>query len=368
MDLIRCKDYLLQTHMAALLHNERPNAYCLESNPGVGKTEGVFQYVEMLAQALNKPIGLVDFMIATITSPDARGFMIPTRNAEGGAPNTVFSRPPWMPAVDNLWVCEPSGNPDDPVAWYEPGEWQYDLPEDGVVFLDEWGQGEDDVKKPMADLLLNGRVGNWKLTKRWRAIAATNRTSDRSGVLRELMFIVNRRGLLKVEGKLNPWLVWVETQRDWKRPHYLTVSFARSHPGVVFRDTVPEGTDQFCTPRSLVLMDRDLRGIRTQALAARGELLNLNDNIAHELVASWIGASAAGQDGQMVCVFKLVEHISADTASPFIKYISRMHQDMGVLGINTIVADPRRAKYVYPTAEYRDYQRKNKNVLIAAHG
>jgi hypothetical protein len=408
MDLIRAKDFLLQTHLAALGRGERPNAYQLMSSPGVGKSDSIFQTVEMLTQALNQPVGLVVFMLATITSPDVRGFMIPIRNPEGGLPITVFSVPPWMPRPESMWVCEPQliGDlGDEPVRWHEAGTWSTfggggntkAMPEVGVLFLDEWGQAEDDVKKPAAELLLNGRVGNWKLPKTWRVISASNRTSDRSGVLRELMFIINRRGALNIEARLQPWLKWVETQRDHLRPHYLTVSFAQQHPNVVFRDTVPEGYDQYCTPRSLCLMDKDLRGIRTQAQEERGELLDLNDPVAHEMVASWIGTGAAGQylahlkyadqmpaiedivngpmgaklpagqDGQMVCAFKLVEYIDPDNAGAFLKYISRMHQDMGVFAVNTINADDRRARFVFPLPEYREFARKNKQVLFAAH-
>lgn len=400
MDLIRCKDYLLRTHLAALDRGERANAYCLQSSPGVGKTEvGGKQYVESLCTALNEPVALIVFMLATVTSPDIRGFMIPVKNPRGGAPNTVFSCPPWMPTPEgiNFEVCEPTGNPDDPVKWHDIGEWTGPVPEVGVLALDEWGQADDDVKKPAAELQLNGRVGNWSLPKTWRVLSMTNRTSDRSGVMREMMFIVNRRGLLNIEAKLQPWLLHVETLRDHLRPHYMTVSYAANHPGTVFRDTVPDGTDQFCTPRSLILMDKDLRGIRTDEQIEKGILLNLEDPIAHEVVASWVGTGTAGQylahlkyadqmpdiedvinhpataklprgqDGQMVAVFKLVEYITEDNVSAFLTYITRMHQDMGVLAVSTINADPRRAKFVFPTAEYRDFQRKNKQVLLAAH-
>jgi hypothetical protein len=400
MDLIRCKDYLLQTHLAALNRGERANAYCLQSSPGVGKTEAQGQYVEMLVQALNQPVAMIVFMLATVTSPDIRGFMIPTKNPAGGAPLTVFSMPPWMPRPDgtNIYVCVPTGDPDDPVRWYDIGQWDGPRPEVGVLVLDEWGQADEDVKKPAAELQLNGRCGDWSLPRDYRVVSCTNKTTDRSGVLREMMFIVNRRGLLNIEPRLQPWERWVETQRGHKRPHYLTVSFARANPGIVFRDGVPESSEQFCSPRSLVLMDKDLRGVRTAAQEERGELLDLNDPVAHECVAAWIGAAAGGQflahlkyadqlphpddivknpmtaklpprqDGQMVCAFKLIEHISEENVTPFLKYIGRMHQDMGVLAITSINADPRRARFVFPTAEYRDWQRKNKQVILAAHG
>jgi hypothetical protein len=75
-----------------------------------------------------------------------------------------------------------------------------------------------------------------------------------------------------------------------------------------------------------------------------------------------------GQDGQMVCAYMLVERITEDTASPILRYIGRMHQDMGIMAVTTINRDPKRAKFVFPTEEYREYQRKNKSVLIAANG
>jgi hypothetical protein len=399
MDITRAKEYLLRTHLAGLVTGERPGAIVMESPPGIGKTEAEFQYCEQLCLAINQPVGLVQFMLATITSPDVRGFMIPTKNPAGGIPLTVFSQPPWFPARMNVFVVAPTNNPLDPVQWYSEGEWEGELPEVGVVFLDEWGQADEDVKKPAAELLLNGNVGTWRLPKTWRVSAATNRVTDRSGVMRELMFVVNRRSLVKVEPRLDPWLGWVETQREHKRPHYLTVSFARSHPGVVFRETVPDGSDPFCTPRSLVRMDKDLRAIRSDEDRIANKMPDMDtDPLALEVAAGCIGSGSAGQymahlkyadqlpdvddiindpegaklprgqDGQMVCAYMLVEHIGEDTAGPFLKYISRMHKDMGIMAVTTINADPKRARFVYPTPEYREYQRKNKNVLIAANG
>ena len=89
----------------------------------------------------------------------ARGFMIPIRNPDGGTPITVFSLPPWMPRPECLGVCALRDYADNPVRWWEAGTWApTPLPTVGMLFLDQWGQAEDDVKKPTAELLLNGRV------------------------------------------------------------------------------------------------------------------------------------------------------------------------------------------------------------------
>jgi hypothetical protein len=54
--------------------------------------------------------------------------------------------------------------------------------------------------------------------------------SDRSGVMRELMFIVNRRCKLNIDASLPAWLNWAQSQPDHSRPHYLTMSFAQKNP------------------------------------------------------------------------------------------------------------------------------------------
>jgi hypothetical protein len=37
------------------------------------------------------------------------------------------------------------------------------VPRVGILFLDEFAQAEDEVKKPAAELILNGNVGTWRL-------------------------------------------------------------------------------------------------------------------------------------------------------------------------------------------------------------
>ena len=283
MNLSEAKRVMQATHMAGLNHGHRAGALMLQSGPGVGKSDSVEQYCADMAAALNEPVGLVIFMLATISSVDVRGFMLPTKDAQGTL-QSVFSTPPWFPTVVNTDVVLPDG------TWHRAGTHDHPVPEVGVIFLDEFGQSEDDVKKSAAELLYRGRVGTCELPPSWRVLAAQNRMSDRSGVLRELLFLVNRRCLLSIQPDVDTWVNWANKQPKAIRPHHMTISFARKNPNIVFKDEIPPGADPFCTPRTLCLMDRELRSLRSDDEEARDAMPT--DGVARELVNGWIGEGA----------------------------------------------------------------------------
>jgi hypothetical protein len=191
MDLQAAMQVMLRTHVASLGTKRRANAIALESPPGVGKSSVVqYDYCVELAREINEPVGLGIHMLATLQSVDVRGFMLPTKAVP--KPGTVFSTPPWYPVKLNTIVILPDG------TIIPKGQWEHEVPRVGVCFLDEFGQAEDDTKKAAAELLLHGEVGDDRLPDGWRVIAASNRMSDRAGVLRSLTFITNRRMLLRI--------------------------------------------------------------------------------------------------------------------------------------------------------------------------
>lgn len=387
MDINSAKRVLQRTHIAAIEAHERANGAYLESPPGLGKSEGVMQYVQAMAAEAGEPVGVVPFMLATISSVDVRGFMLPQKG-QNGALDTVFSTPPWYPVKANMHVVTPDG------VWHKPGTWDNVLPRIGVLFLDEFGQAEDEVKKPAAELLLKGNVGTFELPLDWRVVAAGNRLTDRSGVMRELMFIVNRRCRLSVDPSLPAWGLWADAQPDGKRPHYLTRSFAQKNPDIVFQDKVPAGADPFCTPRSLCLMDKDLRALRSAEDIAKDRLPL--DPDAREVAAGWIGGGSAAQffthlkyadelpdiadiekdpagaklppnrDAQMVAGYMLAHNITEKNASAMMRYINRMHVEMQVLSVRAITAQPKPSLYVVNTTEFGKWLGKHKDLLIAS--
>ena len=389
MDINAAKQVLLRTHTASIRHGERANGVHLESGPGIGKSDGVAQYAEDLAKETGRPVGLVTFMLATIASVDVRGFMMPVK-LPGGTLDTVFSTPPWFPTHANTAVVEPNG------AWHTAGSWPREqaVPEVGVLFLDEFSQAEDEVKKPAAELVYKGTVGTTALPKGWRVVAAGNRLSDRSGVMRELMFIVNRRCKLSIDASLPAWLNWASAQAPGKRPHYLAMSFAQKNPDIVFKDSVPEGSDPFCTPRTLCLMDRDLMALRSDEDERKDRFPT--DALAREVMAGWIGGASAAQlmthikyadelpdmadiikdpnkaklppnrDAQMVAGYMLAHNVDEKTAGPVIKYIKRLQIEMQVLAMRSIGAQQDRARTIVSQPEYVQWLMQNKDLIVAS--
>ena len=388
MNINDAKQVLIRTHKAAIRNHQRASGMHLESTPGTGKSQATLQYVTDLAREIGEPVGLVQFMLATISSVDVRGFMIPTKSETVGVMNTVFSTPPWFPVKGNTTVVTPDG------TVHRAGTWVGDPPHVGVLFLDEFSQAEDEVKKPAAELVLNGEVGNVRLPDNWRVVSAGNRMSDRSGVLRELMFIVNRRCKLAIEPHMATWLEYVNALPPLERPHYLTLSFARKNPDIVFADKVPEGSEPFCTPRSLCALDKDLRALRSDE-DERLDRLPL-DGIAREVAIGRIGAGSAAQfythlkyadelpevseiekdptkaklpankDAQMVCGYMLAHHVNEKNAGKIVTYMQRLNIEMQVLAGHAILAQQDRASHVLSSPDFAIWLKKNRELLVAS--
>lgn len=384
MNINDAKQVAIRTHLASLGNGHRASGLYLESGPGIGKSEGTFQYAAELAATINEPVGIVIFMLATISSVDVRGFLLPQKQADGTL-GSQFSTPPWYPTKENMIVIEPNG------TIHPEGTWPNDLPRVGVLFLDEFAQAEDEVKKPAAELIYRGSVGTSHLPAKWRVIAAGNRLSDRSGAVRELMFIVNRRCRLSISANLPAWLEWANKLPPEKSLHYLVQSFAQKNPDLVFRDAVPAGNNPFCTPRTLCLLNQDLMALRSDA-DIKANRLPLDD-IAREVAAGWIGDGEAAQlythfkyadelpdiadivadaskaklppnkDAQMVAGYMLAHNLDATNAKPIMEYVTRLNIEMQCLSIRAMLANSERGRFVVAEPKMVQWLAKNKQLL-----
>jgi len=389
MNLEQARQVIIATHLAAIKMNVRAATYELQSGPGVGKTDTVGASGVDMARALDEPFGMTSLMPASMQSPDVRGFMIPRIVEKGTRPISVFSVPPWVPGHTNTVIFMPDGE-----ILYPPHDPSVIIPRFGVVYLDEFGQGEDDTKKALAELLLHGQVGDDRLPVGWRVLAASNRMKDRSGVLRPLAFITNRRGVLNIEGNPETWSDWANGLPEDRRLHYMTLSFARQQPHLVFQDEVPPGDDPYCTPRSLVMMDRQLMALRTDEEIRRN--LVPTDAVAKEVAAGLIGGPTASQyfvhvryadelptieaimrdperaklpekrDAQMVCALMLTGYVERRTLENIVAYMSRLSTEMQVLAVKTMTRHTEKGALLASNPVYRDWLIKNKVPLTAA--
>ncbi|WP_439629809.1 ATP-binding protein [Gemmata sp.] len=139
------------------------------------------------------------------------------------------------------------------------------LPDDGkpfCLFLDELPAAPPDVQKAFYSLLLERRIGEYRLPPGTWVVAAGNRGVDRAIVRTLSSALVNRVFVLPVRVDAAEWFAWAEASgvRADVRGFVKFVPTALQRP--VPADPVP-----FSTPRSWALLSRDL-----DLAEARGEL------------------------------------------------------------------------------------------------
>jgi hypothetical protein len=157
---------------------------------------------------------------------------------------------------------------------------------------------------------------------------------------------------------------------------------------------VPDGGEQFCTPRSLTLMDADLRSLQSPAEAAADKLPT--DSISRECVKGWIGEAACAQffvhlkyadelptidsimldpakaklpatkDAQMVVGYMLADKIDETNADHVMRYVKRMMMEMQVLTVRAAKAKPEASASLSMSEEFNAWLRAHSDVLLAS--
>ena len=240
----------------------------LLSSPGIGKSDVVKYAVrEAIANALNKP-GFVISMppaLTSLESCDVRGFTVPVKG-EDGRMYTKSTISPLMPAPE--------------------------LGADGIVFLDEYRQGSPDVVKPTSPFVLDGEIGEDKLSDGWAVWAASNFMEDRAGTFKPPMHIVNRELSINLEFNGEDWEKYILKNKP--KVHPLFLAYNRFAPGEISQP-VPKQADPFCTPRSYTRCAEllwDLTGGHVdEALSDRESSIGA---VAMELASGMIGKAQAG--------------------------------------------------------------------------
>ena len=306
----------------------------LESPPGIGKSEFVDQLVAKLSARDGFEWGFSKMFLATQQPTDLIGYQFKGERTWDG--QTVAVTEPTVP----LWMVTQSGKP----------TWAYKR---GIIFLDEYGQGEADTKRASAELLLNKQIGPWRLggdhREGWGVIAASNRAKDRSGVTKGFDFVINRRKVYNVTPSADAWVNWA-TAHDITP---LSIAFAVQNPTLVFADEVPDKQGPWCTPRSLVMMDRSMKvkharlghypddantiegamGLIGPTAAQYFAFVRLEKEMPkfEAIVRDPAGAKLPTKpDSQMLVVFNLAHRVEGKNLKQVIEYIERMPKEFAV--------------------------------------
>jgi hypothetical protein len=265
----------------------------LISAPGRGKSENTAALIHTMAAKTGQSWGFATMFLATMTPSDLLGYMVPGVDNKGRRVSE-FTMPPWMRTVDG-------GHVED----YERG----------ILFLDEYGQGEADVKRASAELLLNRRLGPWQLPKGWSVMAASNRQGDRSGVTKGFDFVINRRVEVHIKDDIVSWEEWALNNKV----DPLLVTFASQNIPIVFADGVPDKQGPWCTPRSLVMTGKLLDGLRHKDVTPDGSIMLgefPTSDLAINLASGMMGDAATRQLFAMIKLQHALPSIEEIVANP----------------------------------------------------
>lgn len=192
--------------------------------PGCGKSQVIQNEITAILSAkYGEEFGFHDSLAPTLDAPDYKGFLLPIKNPDGTA-GSAFTRSPELPSREYL----------------------HKHPR-GIYLVDELSSAEMLTQKALAPVLLSKRFGNETLPPGWQVWAASNRLSDRAGVVRQPSHIRNRVRELPLENDALSWAVWAEKYGV----HPLIIAWAKSHPTVAFVNEVPATDKPFSTARSL---------------------------------------------------------------------------------------------------------------------
>lgn len=239
----------------------------LKSAPGIGKSDWTeYELVSTLSAAYGEEFGFHKCMAPTIEAADVRGFLIPTKD-ENGKPTSFFTRPAIMPSEAYL-AKHPRG----------------------VYFIDENDSADLLTQKALSDVRLNRRFGDYQLPVGWLIVSASNRKTDRAGVVATLSHNRNREITIEVDSDVGAWAAWAEE----KSIHPMVIAWAKQRPGVAFSGEVPKHDGPFCSPRSVCAAER-LLSVNARR-DDKGDLMDMelpSDSVTQSLIAGAVGDTAS---------------------------------------------------------------------------
>jgi len=192
--------------------------------PGVGKSQMVAQV------GARHGVPVVDIRLSQMEPSDLRGI-----------PYRVEQRVEWAP---------PSMLPDA----------QRDAPQ-GILFLDEINAAPPSVSAAAYQLILDRRLGDYRVPEGWAIFAAGNRQGDRGVTYTMPAPLANRFSHFEVETHLDDWVAWAYQSHIDER----LIAFLRFRPELLFDFDPAHNPIAFPSPRSWEFAHRALQKFGDEA-------------------------------------------------------------------------------------------------------
>ena len=182
-----------------------------------------------------------------------------------------------VPVIDiRLSQMEPSDLRGIPVRTGEHVEWATPaiLPDaerhapQGILFLDEITSAPPSVSAAAYQLILDRRLGEYKVPDGWAIFAAGNRQGDRGVTYTMPAPLANRFSHFEVETNLDDWVAWAYANNIDER----VIGFLRFRPELLFDFDPAHNPVAFPSPRSWEFAHRGLQKFADQPALLQGTL------------------------------------------------------------------------------------------------
>lgn len=323
----------IRSALPKLIAKQRP--VFLWGAPGVGKSDVIKQIAE------DHKLELRDVRLSLLDPIDLKGF--PTID-------TVKKQMSWLPAD------------------FLPKKGK------GLLFLDEMNSAPQSVQAAAYQLVLNRKIGEYKLPDGWSVMAAGNRTSDRSVVHAMPAALANRFVHLDFDINVDDWSHWAmdnEIHTDLR-------AFIRFRPNLLHSFDSASNPRAFPSPRSWAFVNDIYKD-------------NHSADDEYELVKGTVGEGAAAEfsgfvrqikdlptidqvlldpDGTKIpsspaAMYAMVTALDAKATTTnlarIMKYTDRMPVEFQVVFVRSAI---RRDSKLTGTKAYMDWGIKNQSVLL----
>lgn len=230
---------------------ERKVPVFLWGPPGIGKSSVVSQI------AKEQGVGYIDLRLSLLDPTDLRGIPFFSNDKQSAQ---------WAP---------PSFLPDG-------------SEEKGILFLDELNTAAPMVQASAYQLILDRKIGEYRLPDGWAIVAAGNRENDRGVVFRMAAPLANRFVHLEMEADVPTWQSWAKA----RNLDMSIIAFITHRPDALFTFNTQNDNRSFATPRTWEYVHEILSSTPDDDLM----MALISGAIGEELAASFLGFRAVAGD------------------------------------------------------------------------
>jgi hypothetical protein len=323
----------IRTALPRLIEKQRP--VFLWGAPGVGKSDVISQIAD------DMKLELRDVRLSLLDPIDLKGFPVV---------DTAKKQMKWLPA-DFL-----------PIKGH------------GLLFLDEMNSAPQSVQAAAYQLILNRRIGDYKLPDGWAVLAAGNRASDRSVVHAMPAALANRFVHLDFDIDVNDWNFWAMKAGM----HDDLRAFIQFRPNLLHSFDAASNPRAFPSPRSWAFVNDIYKN-------------NLPHDEEFELIKGTVGEGASAEFSGFVRLIKDLPKVDAVLVDPegtkvptipagmyamstaldakattnnlprIMKYMERLPVEFQTVFMRSAI---RRDDKLTGTKAYMDWGIKNQNILL----